>query len=211
VIRLIIWVHNYLFFKLCSHLKLRVIKAIIIRRYTFYLEFLASEFEDRTQNALLHLREQSQFVRVLGSYPKSSQLIGPVKNSLDALSKIPVTTEFPSSPVASRQLKKDPLKIGIIGFGKFGQFLAKTFVKNNDVYCINKGDMSAVAKEIGCEFFPLFDIASFSKIDFDVILLSVSIISFDEVLRSLPKSMLKGKLIVDVLSVKVCAALLRQL
>ena len=172
-------------------------------RYTFYLEFLASEFEDRTQNALLHLREQSQFVRVLGSYPKASQLIGPVKNSLDALSKIPITTEFPSSPVASRQAKKDPLKIGIIGFGKFGQFLAKTFVKNNDVYCINKGDMSAVAKEIGCEFFPLFDIASFAKIDFDVILLSVSIISFDEVLRSLPRSMLKGKLIVDVLSVKV--------
>ena len=100
-------------------------------------------------------------------------------------------------------MKKDPLKIGIIGFGKFGQFLAKTFVKNNDVYCINKGDSSAVAKEIGCEFFPLFDIASFAKIDFDVILLSVSIISFDEVLRSLPKNMLRGKLIVDVLSVKV--------
>ena len=126
-----------------------------------------------------------------------------MKNSLDALSKIPITTEFPSSPPASRQLKKDPLKIGIIGFGKFGQFLAKTFVKNNDVYCINKGDSSAVAKEIGCEFFPLFDIASFAKIDFDVILLSVSIISFDEVLRSLPKNMLRGKLIVDVLSVKV--------
>lgn len=68
---------------------------------------------------------------------------------------------------------------------------------------INTGDTSAVAKEIGCEFFPLFDIAAFSKIDFDVILLSVSIISFEEVLRSLPKNMLKGKLIVDVLSVKV--------
>jgi prephenate dehydrogenase len=81
--------------------------------------------------------------------------------------------------------------------------LAKTFVKNNEVYCINKGDMSSVAKEIGVEFYPLFDIASFAKIDFDVILLSVSIISFDEVLRSLPKSMLEGKLIVDVLSVKV--------
>jgi glutamyl-tRNA reductase len=167
------------------------------------LEFLASEFEDRTQNALLHLKEQSQFVRVLGSYPKSSQLIGPVKLSLDNLSRIPVTTEYPSSPVVNRQSKKDPLKIGIVGFGKFGQFLAKTFVKNNDVYCINKGDMTTEAKEIGCEYFPLFDVASFAKIDFDVILLSVSIISFEEVLRSLPAKMLKGKLIVDVLSVKV--------
>jgi prephenate dehydratase len=49
-------------------------------RYTFYLEFLASEFEDRTQNALMHLREQSQFVRILGSYPKSSQLIQDSRN-----------------------------------------------------------------------------------------------------------------------------------
>ena len=39
-------------------------------QYIFYLDFLASELDDRTQNALAHLREQSQFVRVLGSYPR---------------------------------------------------------------------------------------------------------------------------------------------
>jgi hypothetical protein len=109
-------------------------------RYTFYLDFLASELDDRSQNALLHLKEQAQFVRVLGSFPKSSQLIGPIKLSLNTLSRIPVTTEYPSIPVPnypSRQ-KKPPLKIGIIGFGKFGQFLAKTFAKDNLVYCVNK-------------------------------------------------------------------------
>lgn len=41
------------------------------------------------------------------------------------------------------------------------------------------------------------------QVNCDVILLSVSIISFEEVLRSLPRDILKGKLIVDVLSVKV--------
>lgn len=70
-----------------------------------------------------------------------------------------------------------------------GQFLAKTFVKNNEVYVISKSDNSGVAKEIGCDFYPMFDMASFAKIDFDVILLSVSIISFNEVLALLPKVM----------------------
>ena len=177
-------------------------------RYTFYLEFLASELEDRTQNALHHLREQSQFVRVLGSYPKSSQLVGPVKNSIDALSKVSGGPDFLSNTplsVSRKAAGKDPLRIGIIGFGKFGQFLAKTFVKNNEVHVISKSDNSAMAKEIGCDFYPFFDMSSFAKVDFDVILLSVSIISFNEVLQSLPKDLLRGKLIVDVLSVKVHA------
>jgi len=173
-------------------------------RYTFYLDFLASEFDDRTQNALLHLREQSQFVRILGSYPRQGQLIGPVKSTLDTLSRIPVTTEYPSVEASNRTDKKAKLKlkIGIVGFGKFGQFLAKTFVKSHDVFCVDKDDMGAVAKEIGCEFFPLFDMTQFAKINCDVILFSVSIISFEDVLRGMPKDILKGKLIVDVLSVK---------
>jgi prephenate dehydrogenase len=172
-------------------------------RYTFYLDFLASEYEDRTQNALMHLKEQSDYVRVLGSYPKSSQLIGPIKSDLERLDRIPVTTEFPSISVKSSKVA--PLKIGIIGFGKFGQFLAKTFVKNHLVYGTNKNDVSGVAQEIGVEYFPMWDLASLAKVDCDVILVSVSIISFEEVLSKIPKEMLKGKLVVDVLSVKMHA------
>ncbi|KAJ1428527.1 hypothetical protein B484DRAFT_329455 [Ochromonadaceae sp. CCMP2298] len=170
--------------------------------YTFYLDFLASEFDDRTQNALLHLREQSDFVRVLGSYPKGSELIGPVKAALNALANIPVTTEYPEVVLGSKKTKNQPLKIGIIGFGNFGQFIAKTFVKNHQVYCVAQSDKSSEAKALGCEFYPLFDLTSFAKLDLDVILISVSIISFESVLRSLPKDLLAGKLIVDVLSVK---------
>jgi len=174
-------------------------------RYTFYLDFLASEFDDCAQNALLHLREQSHYVRVLGSYPKGSALLGPVKTALDRLNKIPVTTEFPAVSVAAARNKPEPLKIGIVGFGKFGQFLAKTFVKNHKVYAVDKDDMSHIAKEIGCDFFPLYDIAPFAKIECDVIIMAVSIISFEDVLRLLPKELLRGKLIVDVLSVKAHA------
>ena len=144
-------------------------------------------------------------MRILGSYPRGSKLIGPVKKSLDLLAKIPVTTEFPSIPVNQLAVKKNPLKIGIIGFGKFGQFLAKTFVKNNEVYAVGRSDMSSQARELGCDFFPLFDMSSFAKVDCDVIIISCSIISFEEVLRQIPKDTFKGKLIVDVLSVKVHA------
>lgn len=174
-------------------------------RYTFYLDFLASEFDDRTQNALHHLKEQSEYVRVLGSYPKGSELIGPIKSTLASLENIPVTTEYPSFPVSPRKDAQPPLKIGIVGFGKFGQFLAKTFAKNNQVYCVDKDDMSAVAKELNCEFYPLYDLMAFSKLNLDVILFSVSIISFEDVLKNFPKDVLRGKLIVDVLSVKVHA------
>lgn len=167
------------------------------------MDFLASEFDDRTQNALYHLREQSEYVRVLGSFPKGGELIGPVKATLNTLNNIPITTEYPSVQVIKNKEEGRRLKIGIVGFGKFGQFLAKTFVKDHDVYCVNKGDESAAAKEIGCEFFPLFDMGAFAKIDCDVILFAVSIISFDEVMKNLPRDLLKGKLVVDVLSVKV--------
>lgn len=40
--------------------------------YLFYLDFLAREEDPRVQNALGHLRELADFLRVLGSYPKGS-------------------------------------------------------------------------------------------------------------------------------------------
>jgi prephenate dehydrogenase len=83
--------------------------------------------------------------------------------------------------------------------------LGKKFSKNNDVYAIGRSDMSVTARNIGCEFFPWFDMASFAKTNCDVIILSCSIISFEEVLQSIPKDIFKGKLVVDVLSVKTHA------
>jgi prephenate dehydratase len=40
--------------------------------YLFYLDFLDREDEPRVQNALRHLAELADFLRVLGSYPKGS-------------------------------------------------------------------------------------------------------------------------------------------
>lgn len=41
------------------------------------------------------------------------------------------------------------LKIGVIGFGNFGQFIAKKFVKHHDVVGMGRGDHSIAAKNIG--------------------------------------------------------------
>merc|ERR1711871_407867 len=180
-------------------------------RYTFYLDFLASELDDAAQNALLHLREVSEYVRVLGSFPKGSRLIGCIKHSVEGLKSAPLDLLKikAANTLSTYQSKHEEstlkLKIGIIGFGKFGQFLAKTFVKNHEVYCVDKDDMSNVAKEIGCDYYPLYDLSAFNQVDCDIIIFSVSIISFEEVLRSFPKDFLRGKLIVDVLSVKTHA------
>lgn len=40
--------------------------------YLFYVDFLGREDEPRVQNALRHLTELADFLRVLGSYPKGA-------------------------------------------------------------------------------------------------------------------------------------------
>lgn len=59
--------------------------CLVLHRYTFYLDYLAAEYADKSQNALLHLREQSEYVRVLGSYPTGSVLVGPVLDAVRTL------------------------------------------------------------------------------------------------------------------------------
>ena len=73
---------------------------------------------------IAHLREQSQFVRVLGSFPKGGNtgskstdcLVGPIRNQLNILNKIPVTTEYPSVAISinniERRQETNSLKIG---------------------------------------------------------------------------------------------------
>jgi prephenate dehydrogenase len=94
------------------------------------------------------------------------------------------------------------LKIAIIGFGNFGQFLATTFVRQgHTVLAHSRSDYSAVAQNLGVKFFPnAHDLCEEHP---EVILLCTSIISTQYVLLSLPFHRLKrSTLFVDVLSVK---------
>ena len=60
-------------------------------RYCFYYDIRQAESDPVCQAALAHLGEQSQFVRVLGSYPAESRLLGPVREQLDV-----AATEHPA-------------------------------------------------------------------------------------------------------------------
>lgn len=94
------------------------------------------------------------------------------------------------------------LKIAIIGFGNFGQFLAKTMVKQgHDVLAYSRSDYSRAAGEIGVRFFS--DADDLCEEHPEVILLCTSILSTERVLRSLPLHRLRrSTLFADVLSVK---------
>ncbi|KAG2713392.1 hypothetical protein I3760_04G174500 [Carya illinoinensis] len=94
------------------------------------------------------------------------------------------------------------LKIAIVGFGNFGQFLAKTLVRQgHTVLAYSRSDYSHIAKNLGVSFFS--DPHDLCEQHPEVILLCSSIISTEQVLRSLPLQRLKrSTLFVDVLSVK---------
>ncbi|KAK7320569.1 hypothetical protein VNO77_30176 [Canavalia gladiata] len=94
------------------------------------------------------------------------------------------------------------LKIGIVGFGSFGQFLAKTMIKQgHTLRAISHTDYTHSSLQMGIQFFR--NVVGFLEADNDVILICTSILSLSEVLTSMPLTRLKRPaLFVDVLSVK---------
>ncbi|KAG4141002.1 hypothetical protein ERO13_D06G051400v2 [Gossypium hirsutum] len=94
------------------------------------------------------------------------------------------------------------LKIAIIGFGNYGQFLAKTLVSQGHIVLSHsRSDYSHVAKKLGVSFF--LNPHDLCEQHPEVILLCTSIISTEQVLKTLPLQRLKrSTLFVDVLSVK---------
>ena len=106
-------------------------------------------------------------------------------------------------------LKSRPLRIGVVGFGRFGQFIAKTFTKYGDVTALSRTNYEAEAAKLGVKYLPLERFGELfppgGGCSLDVLVLSVSILSFEETLSSLLpylQSESNSLLVVDVLSVK---------
>jgi len=107
-------------------------------------------------------------------------------------------------------LRSRPLTVGIIGFGRFGQFMGKKFIKYGNVIGTSRSDYTKIADDMGAKYIPLSDLESFVMEDeLDVIVVAVSIVSFESTVKDLvphlKKRIEKGgscPLIVDVLSVK---------
>ena len=112
-------------------------------------------------------------------------------------------------------LRSRPLTIGVVGFDRFGQFIARTFAKHGRVVVTSRSDYTDIANGMGVTYVPLSDPEAFLDEGLDVIVLAVSILSFDgtvqklapEIQKYLDKKadqggLLRGPLVVDVLSVK---------
>jgi len=116
-------------------------------------------------------------------------------------------------------LQSRPLTIGIVGFGRFGQFIAKAFCKHgHNVVVTSRSDYTEIANSMGATYVPLSSPQVFVEgagrsSGLDVIVFCVSILSFEETVESLvpyieasmkdsQTSDARGPLVVDVLSVK---------
>lgn len=118
---------------------------------------------------------------------------------------------FGSFPILNYPIKQIPniqneskINIGIIGFGRFGQFIANQMAKYKDrskfnIIATNRSDKSEDANKMNILF---QNKEEFIKNEFDIIIFATSILSFEQVLYSYPKDFLLKSIIVDVLSVK---------
>jgi len=167
-------------------------------RYCFYVDFLGSELDEDIQNALHHLREQVEFCRVLGTYPRDSKLVGPVRDHVGQSSRL----REEDFELEERNIEEESslLNVGIIGYGAFGQFLAQKFAREkHSVLCIDRHDKANEADEIGAKFYPIFEMESFLKKS-DVLIIAVPLVDFESTVSSLPTELLHGKLVVEVCS-----------
>ena len=209
---------NYLKFK--SQSKSRN-KADLPRfRYCFYLDFEGSLLDQNTQNALAHLREQAEFVRVLGSYPQKSRLVGPVALEVEQLKQLTLDPREKSlSSLPSDAEDSKPLRIGVVGFDAFGQFIAQRISNEHDVRCMTLQDdrvsvlisqcpmlaqdrkshifQRKEAQKLGIEYFSNFEVTDFLR-DLDVIVIALPLIHFRDAVALLPPDLMKGKLLVEM-------------
>ncbi|KAL5700495.1 prephenate dehydrogenase (NADP(+)) [Ranunculus cassubicifolius] len=116
------------------------------------------------------------------------------------ISSLDKSSTSSSSSIVKQQ--ETPLKIGIIGLGAFGQFLANAFQRQgHHVLGTSRSDYSEYCQEHGIEFFKQLD--DLCDANPDVLLVCSSIVSTEDVVRGIPFHKLNPNTIVaDVLSVK---------
>jgi aspartate/methionine/tyrosine aminotransferase/prephenate dehydratase/prephenate dehydrogenase len=140
--------------------------------YLFYVDIKGNILKNNCKDAIKQLKDKSRFFKNFGNYPS----INP-----------------------NEKLERK-LNIGIIGFGRFGQFLSKYLSEFHNIVATSRSDYTEIAKDMNITF--IQEINEFIKNDFDIIIFCVSIMSFEKVIKSIPNTFLENKLIIDVLSVK---------
>jgi len=90
------------------------------------------------------------------------------------------------------------MTIGIIGFSRFGQLLAKILKPYAEVLVYNRSDKSSDAKELGVTWSTLEQVCQC-----DWVIVSVAISATEEMIKKIAPLLKKGGLVMDVCSVKV--------
>ena len=145
--------------------------------YYFYVDFICHPSKIKFSNSLRHLREIASFLRILGTYPKEGEEV-----------------------IINTNRMKEDYTIGILGFGRFGQFLGKEFAKRFRVLATSRTSYEIIANNYNIEWYNTLD-DFFSK-KMDCLIVSTSILSFEKIIKKISKYDLKDTLIVDVCSVK---------
>jgi len=89
-------------------------------------------------------------------------------------------------------------EIGIIGFGKFGQFIAKHLKSKALVFATSKFNNKKEAEELGVNFVSLEEVLKKK-----IIIIAVSMDEFEQTLEKIKDKVLPGTVIIDVCSLKM--------
>jgi prephenate dehydratase len=115
--------------------------------YAFYVDVLAHASSPTMHNAMRHLEELTRFVKVLGSYPKDKLTLPSGSSGTPASRSASTSALLLQPPLVS------PLRIAVLGFGTFGQFLARRWVRRGHlVYAQSRTDYSELARTMGVTY-----------------------------------------------------------
>ncbi|KAL5700493.1 prephenate dehydrogenase (NADP(+)) [Ranunculus cassubicifolius] len=148
---------------------------------------------------------QSEFPLIAASVKTPQNMRSSKSKSIGMRSHTHISTHLDTPSTSSSSTYKQekfPLKIGIIGLGAFGQFLAKAFQRQgHHVLGTSRSDYSEYCQQNGIEFFKQLNGLCDAKPD--VVLICSSIVSTEDVVKGIPFHKLKpDTIIADVLSVK---------
>ncbi|KAK4342799.1 hypothetical protein RND71_038615 [Anisodus tanguticus] len=169
----------------------------------FYDSIILSRSPPRLQNHLFFsLRAQNNDLTTTSN--NNASILSRDKNltRLQTISRSSSFLKIEENTSSHSLSNSNKLKIAIIGFGNFGQFIAKAFIQQGHIVLAHsRTDYSLIAQSFNVNFFK--DPNDICEQHPDIILLCTSINSLEQVLRSLPIQKLKrNTLFVDVLSVK---------
>lgn len=172
--------------------------------YIFYIEGIYNLGNNNTDIGLIDSIDPFYYFGKYSivDFESSDTIDSSVNNSKSTVDN----SKLESSRIIRKVRLDNNINVGIIGFGRFGQFLAERMVKYGfNVYSTSRSDYSEISKKIGVKFYSkdIFYKECFPKLD--IIIFSTSINSFEDVLDDVIENnfdSFNNKLVVDVLSVK---------